>query len=333
MASATQVQLRRRPNGLPAADDFALRRVALSPVGEGDVLVENRFVSVDPYMRGRMQPEASYYAPWPIDGALDGDAVGVVLESRARDIEPGSLVVSEHGLRDRFVASAGDVRPVLDVPEGHTPAVHLGALGATGFTAWIGVDDILNPQPGEHVLVSTVAGAVGGVAAQLCAMRGATVLGSTSTGEKAATVGALLEIDVFAYRDESPSGALSRLAPGGIDGYFDNVGGAHLDAALAAMRVGGRIAKCGDISSYNSSKSPAGPNLHPVTAKRLLIQGYLVSDHHDRRPEFERTMHDWLARGLVQANVHVVNGLDQVPSAFLELFEGGNIGKTVVAIG
>ncbi len=332
-SAATQVHLVQRPRERPTTADLALVRVPLPPVGPGEVLVENRFLSVDPYMRGRMRDAPSYFPPWPLHAALDGDAVGVVVASRAAELPAGTWVASEEGLRDRFVAPAGALRPLAPPPPGHTHAAYLGALGATGFTASLGVE-ILDPQPGETVFVTTAAGAVGSVAAQLCKLAGARVIGSTSSPAKAEHAVRAYGFDaVFDYRAEPAAEALARLAPEGIDGLFDNVGGEQLEAALDAMRVGGRIAKCGAITAYNAAERPPGPrNLDHFFGKRLLMRGFLVSDHRDRRPAFEERMWPLLARGAVRADAHVEHGIARTPTAFVELFEGRNVGKTIVEL-
>jgi NADPH-dependent curcumin reductase CurA len=333
MNKATYVQLVRRPGALAAATDFAVVEGLIPEPEGGQVLVENRFFSVDPYMRARMSDAPSYYSPWPLRAPLSGDAVGVVVQSRATGLPEGQWVASDCGWRDRFVAGAAELR-ALDPPSDLGYSSYLGVLGATGLTAYLGVVDVLAPQPGEVVFVTTAAGSVGSIAGQLCRSLGASVIGSTSTDAKVEHVITRYRFDTaFNYRRERVSDALRRLAPDGIDGLFDCVGGEQLEAALDAMRIGGRIAKCGEASAYNSPDPPVGPrNLRHFFGKRLLMRGFLVSDHHERIPEFQTRMRDLLSSGQVVADETVVSGLDQAVPAFLALFEGENLGKTLVAL-
>jgi NADPH-dependent curcumin reductase CurA len=331
--AARQVQLARRPGPQATEDDFELVDIRLARPAAGEVVVENRFLSVDPYMRPRMDDLPSSFAPWPLHSALDGDAVGTVVASRANGLRPSDWVASEYGWRDRFVASAGELRPVPEPPAGLDHAAFLGVIGATGLTAYLGVEDILQPAPGECVFVTTAAGAVGSVAGQLCRLRGARVVGSTSSGEKLALVTGRYRFDAaFDYRQRDARAALAELAPGGIDGFFDNVGGEQLEAALDAMRLGGRIAKCGAVTSYEGSAPPGPTNLHHIFGKRLIMKGFLVSDHRARVPEFRARMRRWIEDGDVVADDTRVEGLDAAVRAFLGLFTSRNVGKTIVVL-
>jgi NADPH-dependent curcumin reductase CurA len=327
------VWLVRRPGGRAGADDFAIVEVELPPLAAGEVLVENRFLSVDPYMRPRMDDRPSYFAPWPLRCGLDGDAVGVVLESRGDGLAAGDWVASEHGWRDRFVAPASELRPLTEPPAGLDHGTYLGVMGATGLTAYLGVEDVIRPVAGECVYVSTAAGAVGSVAGQLCRLRGARVVGSTSTAEKVALVTQRYGFTAaFDYRRTDPWEALAELASDGIDGFFDNVGGEQLEAALDAMRVGGRIAKCGSITSYDGSAVPGPQNLHHFFGKRLTMTGFLVSDHRARVPEFQARMRHWLDAGDVVADDTRVDGLEAAVTAFVGLFSGTNVGKSIAVL-
>lgn len=333
-AEATHVQLARYPEGVPGPEDFELARILLPEPGPGAVLVENRFLSIDPYMRGRMYPGTSYSSPWKIGAPLDGDAIGVVSASRNPELPEGTWVRSELGMRDCFVTTSG-LGVLQDPPKGFDHGVYLGVLGPTGLTAFIGVVGILEPQPGETVLVGSAAGSVGSVAGQIARLKGAYVIGSTSTEKKVRAVRERYRFDAaFNYRARDFGEALDELAPGGIDCFFDNVGGEQLDAALDRMRVRGRIAKCGAISSYNSRRRVPGPgNLHLIFGRRLTIKGFLVSDHRDRRPEIERMMRGWVEGKELVADQTVYDGLGEVGAAFADLFTGGNIGKSVVVLG
>lgn len=306
---------------------------SLPEPGPGQVLVENRFLSVDPYMRGRMYRGSSYSTAWQIGAPLDGDAVGVVSKSRDPGLPEGTWVRSELGMRDRFVASTG-LEPLQDPPAGFDHGAFLGVLGPTGLTAFLGVVRILRPEPGEWVLVSSAAGSVGSVAGQIARLKGARVIGSTGSETKARAVVGRYGFDAsFSYRDRDFGEALDELAPDGIDCFFDNVGGEQLEATLDRMRVGGRIAKCGAISSYNSSRRSPGPsNLHHLFAKRLTVKGYLVSDHRDGRAEIQRMMRGWIESGDLRADQTVYEGLASVPMAFADLFAGANLGKSIIAL-
>jgi len=335
VSEATCLQLVRRPVGVPGPDDWEFASTPLPEPAAGEALVENRFLSVDPYMRGRMDDVPSYYPPWPLRAPLDGDAVGVVAASRDPDLPEGTWVASEHGLRDRFVAAATELRPLAPPPPGLDRSCYLDLLGGTGFTAFLGVEDVLVPQAGECVFVSTAAGAVGSVAGQICKAAGARTIGSTGSAEKARLASERYGFDaVFDYSAEPAAAALDRLAPEGIDGFFDNVGGEQLEAAIERMRVGGRIAKCGAIAGYNSAEPPAGPrNLHHFFGRRLTMAGFLVSDHRERRPAFEARMREWIEDGEVRGDQRRFDGLARIPDAFADLFAGGNVGKTVVVLG
>ena len=334
VGQATYLQLVRRPVGVPGPEDWELASEPLPDLGEGEALVENRFLSVDPYMRGRMDEAPSYYPPWPLGAPLDGDAAGVVVASRAPALPEGAWVASEHGLRDRFVAAAEGLRPLAPPPAGLDHSCYLDLLGGTGFTAFLGVEDVLVPRPGECVFVSTAAGAVGSVAGQICRAAGARTIGSTGSAGKARIAAERYSFDaVFDYGAEPAAAALDRLAPDGIDGFFDNVGGEQLEAAIERMRVGGRIAKCGAISGYNSAEPPPGPrNLHHFFGRRLTMVGFLVSDHRERRPAFEARMREWIERGEVRGDQRRFDGLERIPDAFADLFAGGNVGKTIVSL-
>lgn len=333
-ASATQVRLARRPHGHATPEDFELVSLALPAPRDGEVVVENRFLSVDPYMRARMDDRPSYYSPWEVHAALDGDAVGVVVESRSSRFTPGDWVASEHGLRDRFVARAGDLRTLSKPPNGFEHSVYLGALGAPGLTAYVGVTTILRPQPGETIFITTAAGAVGSAAGQICRALGAKVIGSTGSAEKVERVVSHYSFDAaFDYHVTSAAAALREHAPSGINGMFDSVGGKQLEDALDSMTVGGRIAKCGAIGGYDSVVRPPGPeNLEHFFGKRLTMRGFLVSDHRDLRPAFEAQMWEWLSDGHVIADETRLHGMERVVEGFLDLFHGRNVGKTVIAL-
>lgn len=323
------VHLISRPRGLPTPDNFALVENALPALGENEVLVRNLFMSVDPYMRGRMAEGASYVPPFPLDQPLTGGAIGQVVASRADGFTAGDMVMSELGWRDYAVGHAHAFTRVRSTLQ--PLSIYLGAFGMPGFTAWTGLT-LANLRPNDIVYVSGAAGAVGNVAGQLAHHRGCRVLGSAGTPEK---VRLLMEgchfDDAFDYRAGPLLEQLQRIAPQGIDVYFDNVGGETLQAALTVLRPRGRIVACGGISAYNNTTPNAGPNnLSNMVTKQLTMRGFIVSDWEEGRPMFEHEMTALLLSGAVRNHETVLHGLDHAVEAFLGLFSGRNIGKMIV---
>ena len=329
-AISHQIQLLRRPTGLPTPDDFALREVPLPALQEGEVLVTNQWLSVDPYMRGRMSEAKSYVPPFPLNGPLDGGAIGVVEASRHPDFAVGDRVSSMQGWRDRFIANGAQLTRLPDTRL--PPQLFLGALGMPGMTAWAGLHKVARLQAGETLLVSAASGAVGTMAVQLAKQAGARVIGSTGSADKVAYLKTLGADAVIHYRETPDLDAeLARLAPEGIHVYFENVGGAMLDAALNHMALHGRIVLCGLIEQYNGQGS--GPrNLAQVIRKRILIQGLLVSDHWQHYGEFLAEAIPAFEAGALQAEETVSTGLASMPQAFIGLFEGRNTGKMLVKL-
>jgi hypothetical protein len=326
-----EIRLASRPSGRPGAENFSLVQVPVGSPDEGQVLVRNLFMSVDPYMRGRMNDRASYVAPFELDRPLSGGAVGEVVESRAAALRPGDAVVSHYGWREYFVAPASDVRPVSR--EFEPLSLYLGALGMPGMTAWAGWQ-LVGVKPGETVFVSGAAGAVGHVAGQLAKLSGCRVVGSAGSAAKVRFLLDECRFDsAFNYK-EGPIGAqLTAAAPDGIDLYFDNVGGETLEAALSALRVHGRIVACGSISMYNDQKPRRGPsNLFNITTKRLTMKGLIVSDWLDRQAEFEDEVGAYLRAGTLKSKETLVSGIDQAVAAFIGLFDGTNLGKMIVRL-
>jgi NADPH-dependent curcumin reductase CurA len=328
---STEVRLVSRPRGWPAPENFALARVEVPAPAAGQVLVRNLYMSVDPYMRGRMNDVKSYVPPFQIGQPLEGGAVGEVIASEAPGLSPGDIVTSARGWRQYFIAGARDV---VRVPDPVTPvSVHLGALGMTGLTAWIGLK-LIDLQPGERVFVSGAAGAVGSVAGQLAKIRGCFVVGSAGSDEKVSMLTRELTFDAaFSYRDGSLLAKLRDAAPDGLDVYFDNVGGDHLEAALAALRLRGRIVACGSISGYNAESPVPGPrNLFLMVTKRLTMRGFIVLDWFSEMPAFVNEMRPHLAEGRLRVKETVVEGIERAPEAFIGLLRGANVGKMVVKL-
>jgi NADPH-dependent curcumin reductase CurA len=291
------------------------------------VVVRNVFVSVDPYMRGRMTGVRTYVPPYEVGEPIDGAAVGRVVESRHDGFAAGDWVHSMLGWRDEGVV-AGDRLRKVD-PSLAPPSTALGVLGMPGLTAWVGLVDIGRVEPGETLYVSGAAGAVGSAAAQIAKLKGLRVIGSAGSAEKVDWLRSL-GIEAFDYRETPAKEALAD----GIDVYFDNVGGEHLEASLTALRTHGRVIACGAISRYNQTRPEPGPrNLGFVVTKRLRIQGFIVLDHASRYRDFLAEVGPWLREGTLVYRETVVDGLENAPRAFAGLFRGENIGKMIVRVG
>ena len=335
MTKTRQIQLTARPQGAPTHDDFRTVEVELAAPSSGEVLVRNTVLSVDPYMRGRMNDVKSYVPPFALDAALDGGAVGVVEASGVDEIAVGSTVQHMAGWREHAVLPADQVR-VLDV-EGSSsvPAsTYLGAMGMPGLTAYAGLVAVAGLKEGDTVFVSGAAGAVGSMVGQLARKLGAAkVIGSAGSAEKVAWLTDELGFDVALDYREAPVGKqLALHAP--IDVYFDNVGGDHLEAAITHAADHARFALCGAISTYDAQSAPAGPrNMMSLVAKRLQLRGFIVSDHSDLTGEFYRTVGPWIASGEISYRETFVDGLDQMVDGFLGLTSGANVGKMLVSLG
>lgn len=309
-------------------EDFALAEVELDDPGDGQVLIRNAFVSVDPYMRGRMNDVRSYVPAFELGKTLTGGAVGRVEASRHPGWPEGTWVSHMLGWRE-WALSDGSGLQALD-PAVAPVSTALGVLGMPGLTAYVGLLDIAQIATGETVYVSGAAGAVGSVAGQLARLRGCRVIGSAGSAEKVAWLEELGFDAAFDYRETEPREALA----GGIDVYFDNVGGPTLEAAIAALRPHGRIVACGSISTYNATEAQPGPrNLFQVVTKRLRLQGFIVSDHSDRFPAFLAEVAPLVREGKVRYRETVVEGIENAPAALIGLLEGRNVGKMLVQVG
>ena len=296
------------------------------------MLVRNAYVSVDPYMRGRMNDVKSYVPPFPLGEPLRGGAVGKVVASRNDAWPEGTWAQHDLGWREAAILDGRGMRRVD--PSVAPVSTTLGVLGMTGITAYVGIVDIGAVEEGETVFVSGAAGAVGSIAAQLARMRGARVIGSAGTPEKVAWLHELGLDGAFDYRETPTREALRELAPDGIDVYFDNVGGETLEAAIGAMRLRGRIVACGSVSRYNATEALPGPrNLFMVVTKRLRMQGFIVTDHYDRFAEFLDEVAPRVADGTIRYRETVVDGIEQAPTAFIGMLEGANVGKMLVRVG
>jgi len=322
--------LRSRPSGIPSDDNFDLREVALPPLGPGMVRVRNHWLSVDPYMRGRMNDVKSYVPPFQLGEPMEGGAIGEVVESEADGLSPGDRVLHMAGWRDEAVipAEAATKLPELGAP----PQAFLGNLGLTGATAYFGLFDAAQAREGDIVFVSAAAGAVGSAVVQIAKARGMTVIGSARGEDKCDFVRSLGADQALDYTAAPIARSLASAAPKGIDVYFDNVGGDHLDAALALARKDARFAICGMIEGYNRAEPMCFRYIMRVIAMRIRLQGFIYTDYLPRLGEFYRDMGQWLANGAVRSHETVVNGLDNMPDAFLGLFSGDNLGKMLVRL-
>ena len=309
-----------------------MAEVEVPDPGPGQVLVRNLWMSVDPYMRGRMNDVRSYVTPFELGETLDGGAVGEVVASGDERFTEGETVVHQSGWRELALVH-GDHARVVD-PELAPPSAYLGVLGMPGLTAYVGLLDVAELREGDIVFVSAAAGAVGSMVGQIAKLRGSRVVGSAGSADKVAYLTDELGFDAaFNYRDGDVRTLLAQAAPDGIDVYFDNVGGDHLEAAIFAMHDFGRIALCGAISVYNATSPPDGiRNLPLSVSRRLTLRGFIVTDHAKRFPDFVREVGGWLREGRIKYRETVVEGIENAPDAFIGLLRGENLGKMVVKL-
>ena len=332
--TSREIRLAARPEGRPTAETYELVQTEVPALQPGQVLVRNTLMSVDPYMRGRMNDGPSYIAPYAIGEPLEGSAAGQVVASMDADIPVGSEVVHFAGWREVSVLDR-DAATVIDTSLAPASA-YLGPLGTTGLTAYLALTRFAPVEPGDTVFVSAAAGAVGSVAGQIARHLGAArVVGSAGGAEKARRL-----VDDFGFdapidhRAGDLPGQLEAAAPNGIDVYLDSVGGEHLEAAIGTMRDHGRIALVGAISGYNAADQVPGPrNLYEAVKKRITLRGMIVSDHFDAFPEYLERAVPWLASGQLRTAETVVDGLERAPEALLGVLDGTNVGKMLVRIG
>jgi NADPH-dependent curcumin reductase CurA len=333
MSTASRaIQLAARPHGEPKPGDFRLVDVELADPGPDEILVRNTYMSVDPYMRGRMNDVKSYTPPFQLDQPLDGGAIGEVVASRCEGLEPGDVVLHGLGWREHALLPGAHARKVeLD---GLVPSAFLGVLGMPGLTAYAGLLDVGELREGDVVFVSGAAGAVGSLAGQIAKLRGNTVIGSAGSPEKVVHLVDDLGFDqAFNYKDGDIAGQLAAAAPEGIDVYFDNVGGDHLEAAIHTMNLNGRVAMCGMISNYNATAPVPGPdNMMQIVGKRLKLRGFIVTDHGARLRDLHAEVGPAVREGRIAFRETIVAGLDNAPQAFIDLLRGANVGKMVVEL-
>ena len=327
-----QVLLRRRPVGRPVADDFEIVTSPTPPVKDaGDVLRRTIFLSLDPYMRGRMSDAPSYATPVALGQVMVGQTISEVIESRHPAFTTGDLVVASDGWQE-YGCSNGQALRKID-PALAPISYSLGVLGMPGLTAYVGLLDIGQPKAGETVVVSAASGAVGSVVGQIAKIIGCRAVGIAGGPDKCDYVVRELGFDAAADHQRADFGdALAAVCPNGIDVYFDNVGGHVLKAALRLINQNARIPLCGTIADYNATEPPPGPNLRPLLVNRAMIKGFIVTDHGDRLPAFLRDCAGWLAAGNIRYREDIVDGLENAPAALLKLFDGRNFGKLLVRV-
>ncbi|MFX0209525.1 MAG: NADP-dependent oxidoreductase [Candidatus Hodarchaeota archaeon] len=327
-----EILLIKRPVGIPTENDFKLVDKPIPNPGDGEVLVRNIYMSVDPYMRGRMIDQESYVPPFELNKTLQGGCVGEVVKSNNNKYQAGEYVFSMIGWRKYYVS---DGTGLTKVDSSIAPIqAYLGILGLTGLTAYVGLLDIGQLKEGETVFVSGASGAVGSVVCQIAKINNCYVLGSAGSDEKVKWLLDELEIDAaFNYKTVSNlTSEVRKKCTKGVDVYFDNVGSSHLDAALANMNTFGRIVGCGMISQYNLARPDSIQNLITIIPRRLTIRGFIITDHYNQMPDFMRDMGAWIKEGKIKWKETIIEGIEKAPSAFIGLFKGENIGKMLVKL-
>jgi NADPH-dependent curcumin reductase len=331
-----RIVLARRPQGAPVAEDFRLETHPVPAAGPGQVLLRTRFLSLDPYMRGRMNEGPSYAPPVALDAVMTGQTVSVVEASAVPDFKPGQLVVANVGWQDYGLSDGRDLVKI-DAAMAR-PSYALGVLGMPGLTAYVGLLDIGQPQPGETVVVAAATGAVGSVVGQIAKIKGCRVIGIAGGAQKCAY--AREELGFDACLDHHAGDLAQQLAaacPKGIDVYFESVGGAVLYAVIPLLNVGARVPLCGLISWYNLAKLPSGVDRTPqllltTLRQRVRIQGFIIFDHYRRMGAFQEDMQRWLREGRVKYREQVIEGLESAPRGLIGLLAGENFGKLVVRV-
>ncbi|UYZ57646.1 NADP-dependent oxidoreductase [Hymenobacter latericus] len=331
--TARTIILDHRPQGKPTPETFRYETSEVAAPADGQVLLKTLYVSVDPYMRGRMSDAKSYVPPFEVGQPIGGGVVAQVVESRVAQLPVGTLVVGNLAWSEYQLSGGRGLQPV---PADAAPiSYYLGLLGMTGLTAYFGLLDICQPKPGETVVVSGAAGAVGMVVGQLAKIQGARVVGTAGSDEKVAYLKNELGFDeAINYKTAGNiAQALGAACPNGIDCYFDNVGGAITDAVYNLLNKHARIALCGQISMYNATEEPTGPRPEPKLLKTsALLKGFIVSDYLPRWPEGVKALTEWYQQGKLKFEETVTEGFEQIPQAFLGLFSGQNTGKAVVKV-
>ena len=331
-----EIRLKKRPQGLVSADDFELATTAMPQPGEGQALVRNVYFSVDPYMRGRMNAGKSYVNNFELGGPITGGSVGQVVESHVPGLAEGDFVSGFGGWCEYFVAD-GSTLSVVD-PDLAPLSSYLGVMGMPGATAYFGLLDIGQPKEGETIFVSAASGAVGSIVCQIGKIKGCRVVGSAGSAQKVDWLQNVAGIDAgLNYKEYATTAelraAIAQRCPDGIDVYFENVGGKHLEATLSLMNLHGRIPLCGMISGYNADAPTPGPsNLGIAIGNRLRLEGFIAGDYYAQWPTFQVEMADWIANGQVHYEETIVQGVENAPDAFARLFTGEKMGKMLVQV-
>lgn len=333
-----RIVLNSRPHGVPSSANFRLEEAPVPAAREGEVLLRTQYLSLDPYMRGRMSDAASYAAPVGLGEVMGGSTVSRVETSMRRDFEKGDLVLGYGGWQDYAIAD-GSSLVKLDV--GMTqPSVALGVLGMPGFTAYMGLLDIGQPKASETVVVAAASGAVGSVVGQIAKLKGCRAVGIAGGKDKCAYVVDVLGFDACVdHRSANFPALLEAACPNGIDVYFENVGGAVFDAVLPLLNVSSRVPLCGLIANYNDTALPVGPDrmgllTRTLLNKRIKMQGFIIfADYGERIDEFTAEMGDWVKGGKIKFREDVVDGLENAPQAFIGMLDGKNFGKLIVRVG
>ena len=332
-----RIVLASRPAGAPTPENFRLEREALPDLQEGQVQLRTLYLSLDPYMRGRMSDAPSYADPVQIDDVMEGGAVSIVEQSRNSRFAVGDLVVGQTGWQTH---SVNDGSALLTVPKGlPSDSMAVGVLGMPGMTAYMGLMDIGQPKSGETLVVAAASGAVGSVVGQVAKIKGLRVVGVAGGADKCRYVVEELGFDAcIDHKSDNFADELAAACPQGVDIYFENVGGKVFDAIVPLLNAKARVPLCGLIAGYNAHETPSGPDRLPqlqrtLLTKRARIQGFIVfDDYGDRQPEFVSAMAPWVRDGKVKFREHIVDGLEQAPEAFIGLLEGRNFGKLVVRV-
>jgi NADPH-dependent curcumin reductase CurA len=331
-----EIRLKRRPEGAATVDDFELAASAVPKPAEGQALVQTIYFSVDPYMRGRMNAGRSYVDNFEVGGTITGGSVGQVIESAVPGLSEGDYVSGFGGWTEYFIGDAASLT-IVD-PELAPLSTYLGVMGMPGATAYFGLLDVGQPREGETIFVSAASGAVGSIVCQIGKIKGCRVVGSAGSPEKVAWlenvagIDAALNYKAYAATAELRA-AIAQRCPAGIDVYFENVGGMHLEATLSLMNQHGRIPLCGMISGYNADEPMPGPsNLGIAIGNRLRLEGFIVSDFYAQLPKFQEKMGRWIADGQVHYEETIVEGVEHAPEAFTRLFTGEKMGKMLVKV-
>jgi NADPH-dependent curcumin reductase CurA len=339
MTDRRSIVLASRPQGQPSTDNFRLEKDSVASPDDGQFLVRVIWLSLDPYMRGRMDDAKSYAKPVDVGAIMEGGCVGEVMESHHPDFPKGCIVTGPFGWTSHAISDGGGVR-IID-PDVAPISTALGVLGMPGITAWVGLNDIMEAKAGETVVISAATGAVGGLAGQLAKAKGCRVIGVAGGPEKCdfavTELGYDACLDHKAHDAKALSEALKDTAPDGVDGYFENVGGKTLEAVLARMNVGGRIAVCGMIAWYSgqgvTEAQPLPAVWRNILTRRLTAKGFIIFDHFDRFPAFIEEVAPMVSDGRIVFKESVAEGLEAAPDSFLAMLKGGNFGKQLVRVG